>query len=113
MSTPPDDRDLQEAFARARRIEGAHAPDFHGLLRSSARRRRSWHVPAALAAAAAVVAVTLLPVQTVHRDQHVGMLVPLAEPTAFLLRTPGIDLLSSTPSLGSPAAGLDASQPTQ
>ena len=93
-----DDRDLREGFAALRRDEQGHAPPLDLLLTRRPRERRVAPIPAlamvvVLAAAAIVIGLTL----DSRRPKPVMALAEWTEPTAFLLRTPGHDLLTTVP----------------
>ena len=113
-----DGADLRAAFAAVRREDAAGAPPFEAVIAASRRgphRRRPWLVPALTGTvAAAVVAIAVLTVARRPEPRLPG--VPSFEdwtaPTDFLLRTPGMEMLETVPSLGEmptvrPLDGLD------
>jgi len=104
------DEDLRHRFTALREEAAREAPEFDGLWRQAAaargRRRRiplgTWLALAGAAGALLYAAVrrdapSALPVETVTMP----MLGQWRSPTAFLLRTPGEELLTTVPSLGS------------
>ncbi len=93
-----DDRRLREGFASLRREEQASASPLDRVLARRPRTRRIAAAPA-LAVAAAVAAVAVVIGQALEwRRPNPGMsLAEWTEPTAFLLRTPGRDLLTAVP----------------
>jgi len=119
MTLPDDDRDLRERFASLRREEEPRATPLDRLLQSAAagrvRRRREILAPVfvaatVLAALALVIGQALyLDGPTAPREPPVS-LAAWTEPTAFLLRTPGHDLLSTVPAFmrDMPAVNPDA-----
>lgn len=93
-----DDRRLREGFASLRREEQARASPLDRVLARRPRARRIVAAPA-LAVAVAVAAVAVIIGQALEsRRPDPGMsLAEWTEPTAFLLRTPGGDLLTTVP----------------
>jgi hypothetical protein len=109
------DREIGRLFEAQRAADEAAAPDLHALLgRPAARRasRSAGHVLAMVAAVAIVIvagARLLRSVATAPRDRFSGV-TTLAEwrsPTDFLLRTPGSDIWTRVPSLGSTGPAAD------
>lgn len=112
MNTQDEDRDLRESFALQRREEEKQVTDFQRLLTLSPGRGRTTFVPVALAATV-VVALVLAMGQLRHSEpvapsaaQPATHLAAWTAPTAFLLRTPGHDLISTLPVF----AGVPAQQ---
>jgi hypothetical protein len=107
MSTEGDDRDLREAFAKLRGEERARATPFAALLRA-ARERRIQEPRAAFAPILVGVAMLAASVFIAHHlfrsaPPPPGVEIALAnwvEPTAFLLKTPGQELLQTVPAFG-------------
>ncbi len=114
---PEDDRDLRELFAELRHHEQQAAPSFpHMWAAAQARRETRPRVRLALAAAAIVVLLLLWPRgRPVPAPEATPAVVRWTSPTAFLLATPGRELLSSIPALGAPVlpglSGLAPSPP--
>jgi len=134
----PDDRDLKGAFGALRERErgAGRVPDF-GVMMAEARRqagagprlevvaggghrrRLFWLGGWASAAVAAGVAALLLLGRSPSGDDEFARLVAAyatetatgewISPTAGLLDVPGMDLMRSLPSIGSPLRGLDPS----
>ncbi|HEV7516271.1 MAG TPA: hypothetical protein VGR07_08225 [Thermoanaerobaculia bacterium] len=106
MSRP--DPDLDRSFAALRRQEREEGPPFRRVWAAAGRRRRSWKArPLRLATAgAAVVAAALLSAWLVALKVPAPPYAPgpslgdWQSPTAFLLRTPGQELLREPPALG-------------
>jgi hypothetical protein len=99
-----NDRRLREAFASLRREEQAHAPPLERVLARRPSSRRVVAAPAyALAAAVAVVAVVAALALRPPRPEPAMSLAEWTEPTAFLLRTPGSDLLTTVPQFARPS----------
>jgi len=114
VSAPSDDRDLRALFESARALERGAAPPFARVLagRSSnpaPRRTALRWVALAGAAAAAVLAVARAIRSTggpTPADLELARQVSSwRSPTEFLLRVPGVDLLSAPPALGRAPAG--------
>ena len=107
MGPHDDDRDLREAFARQRLEEAARAGEFHRFIANAKARPvvHRWPVLAsALAFLAAVALAAMLgrPPDSRQRPELV-MLAEWIEPTAFLLRTPARELLTTLPEFARPA----------
>jgi hypothetical protein len=110
-SSPPRDDDLRSRFEALRRVDEKIAPEFGVLIsRASARKHRSIVLPAALAAAAVVIAIVGRRFVTgrSHPDTlgtgarpTTPSIVSWQSPTASLLQTPGLDLLRTVPTLRS------------
>jgi hypothetical protein len=118
---PDRDRELSRLFEAERRADESAAPDLDALLARRPRRRTSagrrlvlW----ATAALAALVTVAAL-LMNVRGGPH--PIAPAAEPplqladwespTAFLLDTPGSELLTEIPTLASLAANENVASP--
>ena len=104
MKRTEGDRDLHEAFAILRREDSMRDPGFRGVLE----RRRRDGAPRILAPALALTGVVAClgalvayqqTVPTTPRDSAPATLEAWSEPTAFLLRTPGHDLLTTMPAI--------------
>ena len=101
----PEDSDLKTHFANLREEDRSAAPPF-GRIAAAAitfvpRRRYSMRI--ALAALPVLAIAVMLAVRT-HRstDAVPRELAAWSSPTAFLLETPGKQLLNQTPRLGEP-----------
>ena len=104
MTRTEGDRDLHEAFAILRREDSMRDPGFRGVLE----RRRRDGAPRVLAPALMLASVVALlgalvayqqSVPTAPRDSAAPSLEQWSEPTAFLLQTPGHELLTTTPAI--------------
>jgi hypothetical protein len=117
MSGGNQDPDLREAFARLRRDDSATAPAFRTLI-DSARDRRGPRARAILAPglAVAVVVAGVLAIVAHERRSPAPPAPAFAsvwvEPTAFLLRTPGSEFLSTVPALPAPSRPQAATHPS-
>jgi len=103
MSLPEDSR-LRERFANLREEDRSAAPPFERTAAAGdavSRRRSSLRI--ALAAMPVLAITVMLAVRT-HRstDAVPRELAGWSSPTAFLLETPGKQLLNQTPRLGEP-----------
>lgn len=101
--TPDEDRDLRERFRALRTEDQAAAPALDGSLARAhgggdARRLAPYAV--ALAAAAVLVVVALLPGRDGARTSPVPSLTDWRSPTDFLLRSPGREILDTLPRFG-------------
>jgi hypothetical protein len=101
----PDDRDLRELFAELRREDHAHAGEFGSFLRARPRanpiRLSVW--AAAAAGLAVTIAVVVMSVPRSGRRTIGTPEISITEwksSTDFLLRTPGLELLRTIPSIG-------------
>lgn len=109
MNPHDDEQDLRERFARLRRADGAQAPDFRRLVDGArgARARPRSLAPALLAggviAAVGLAAIQRLAAPPVERGPTLS---EWSAPTDFLLRTPGHELLFSSPGFA-PTSPLD------
>ena len=97
-----DDRDLRERFAALRGEESRRAAGFDRVV-AHARKRRA--PPRAAAFATATFAIALVAVAWIVVSQRppapeLPMPATWREPTAFLLQTPGRELLSTLPEVG-------------
>lgn len=107
MRDGDDESDLRQAFAALRREDAKEAPTFDALVaRTPLRRGRRGLVPL-LGGLAAVSAVAV--VLVVAAGRRPGPAPPPAAsigqwiaPTDFLLRTPGYEILQTTPLIGAP-----------
>lgn len=113
------DRELGRLFQAQRAADEAAAPDLSALLaRPPARRSGRRGVAQALALVAAVAVVVLAGARVLRNvasapRETTDAIETLAEwrsPTAFLLRTPGSDIWTQMPALGS-AAHASEDQP--
>ncbi len=109
MTTRDDDRDLRERFASLRREEEPQATPLHRLIETAASgrmpRRRGALAPAlavvaVLAALGLIIGQALPPDRPAEPGKPLVSLAAWTEPTAFLLRTPGGDILSTVPEFG-------------
>lgn len=110
MTTQDTNSDLREMFSALKEEDRQLGASFRTVFgRSRLRRRetsRKWVAAASLAAAGAVIVVTL--VNTINRASPKPWMHPSLSatswraPTDFLLETPGRDLLGGIPSLGFP-----------
>ena len=136
--TTPDDKDLKSAFRALREQErgASRAPDFGVMLAEAKRqadarpqldvvvggghRRRLFWLGgwASAAVAAGVAALVLLGRGPSGEDDFARLVATYTtetasgewrSPTAGLLDVPGMDLMRSMPSIGSPLRGLDPS----
>lgn len=110
MNNRDDDRDLRETFASLRREEKAKVTAFHKLVTP---RHRVSLAPAGVFVTVLVVIGLAIGwvLQPSGRDppRSEMSLAAWSGPTAFLLHTPGHDLLSSVPAFGRalPSADLN------
>jgi len=97
----PEDSDLRTHFANLREEDRSAAPPFGWTAAAVSRRRSSLRI--ALAAMPVLAIAVLLAVRT-HQppDAVPRQLAAWSSPTAFLLETPGKQLLNQTPRLGEP-----------
>lgn len=102
MSGNGEDRDLRERFAALRREDGVRLPALRSILDRRTTRRAGSRLALAAAGAAGVAVAAVLAFQAL-RPVPQASLAQWTEPTAFLLRTPGSELLSTVPPFG---AGL-------
>lgn len=101
MSSPEDDR-LRKHFANLREEDRSAAPSFDrtvAAVGAVSRRGSSWRI--ALAALPVAAIAVMLTVRT-HRSKDAASrdLAAWSSPTAFLLETPGRQLVNQTPRLG-------------
>jgi hypothetical protein len=94
-----NDDDLRERFAQLRAEEGGAVPRFQVRMRT---RHIAWRAIAATAALLliAIVAITVRPRSTKFSDTDRAAVRSVAAwhpPTDFLLRTPGSEMLTTTP----------------
>ena len=97
----PEDSDLRAHFANLREEDRSAAPPF-GLAAAAVSPRRS-SLRIALAALPVLAIAVMLAMRT-HRSTGAAPpeLAAWSSPTAFLLETPGKQLLNQTPKLGEP-----------
>jgi hypothetical protein len=102
MSLPEDSR-LRTHFANLREEDQSAAPPFDRTAAAAAPSRRGSVLRIALAALPVLAIAVMLAVRT-HRstDAVPRELAAWSSPTAFLLETPGKQLLNRTPRLGEP-----------
>jgi hypothetical protein len=102
MNSPEDSR-LRTRFANLREEDRSAAPPFGRTVAAAASSRRSSSLRIALAAVPVLAIAVVLAVRT-HRsaDAVPRELAAWSSPTAFLLETPGKQLLNQTPRLGEP-----------
>ena len=99
-----EDSDLRTHFANLREEDRSAAPPFDWTAEAvpSVSRRNSW-LRIALAAMPLLAIAAMLAVRTHHAtDAAPRQLAAWSSPTAFLLETPGKQLLNQTPRLGEP-----------
>jgi hypothetical protein len=103
MSSPEDSR-LRKHFANLREEDRSAAPPFgRTAAAAAAPSRRGSSLRIALAAMPVLVIAAMLAVRTHRsRDAVARELAAWSSPTAFLLKTPGKQLLNQTPRLGEP-----------
>jgi hypothetical protein len=103
MSLPEEDIRLRTHFANLREKDRSSAPPFGRTAAAAAFSRRSSSLRIALAAMSALGIAAMVAVRT-HRstDSFPRELAAWSSPTAFLLETPGRQLLNQTPRLGEP-----------
>ena len=103
MSLPEEDSCLRTHFANLREEDRSSAPPFGRTAAAAAFSRRNSSLRMALAAMSALAIAVMLAVRT-HRstDTVPRELAAWSSPTAFLLETPGRQLLNQTPRLGEP-----------
>jgi hypothetical protein len=101
MSLPEDSR-LRTHFANLREEDRSAAPPFGRTAAAAPSRRRS--VLRIAVAALPVLAIAVMLAVRTHRstDAIPRELAAWSSPTAFLLETPGKQLLNRTPRLGEP-----------
>jgi peptidoglycan/LPS O-acetylase OafA/YrhL len=103
MSSPDDNR-FRRHFANLREEDRSAAPPFARIAAAApASSRRGSFVRIALAATPLLAIAVMFALRT-HRspDAIPGELTAWSSPTAFLLVTPGKQLLNQTPRLGEP-----------
>jgi hypothetical protein len=102
MSSPEDSR-LRAHFANLREEDRSAAPPFGRTAAAvaSSRRGSSWRLT--VAAVPVLAIAVMLALRTHHStDAAPHELTAWSSPTAFLLETPGKQLLNQTPKLGGP-----------
>lgn len=118
MKIDDEDRELREAFSTLRREEQAQATPLSTLLRAGSR-QRSAYSRVALAPVLAGVAILVALGLVVRHELRYSTPSPLVEvalatwvePTAFLLKTPGQELLHTMPAFGRDRAPIDLDGP--
>ena len=103
MSSPEDSR-LRTQFANLREEDRSAAPPFDRMAAATAvSPRRSYSLRIALAAMPVLAVVVMFSLRT-HRstDAVPRDITAWSSPTAFLLETPGKQILTQTPKLGAP-----------
>ena len=115
------DRELAAAFAALRQEEGAQGPPFAEMVRRGRARTGSGASPLRLrlvAAAAAAVVLAGLAARFVRRPPDPSLsaaetrsLVEWRSPTAFLLETPGHEILAAPAGWGRSVLDLDLPSP--
>jgi hypothetical protein len=106
MMRDDDEADLRQAFAALRREDAEQAPAFDGVLTAAQLRRgRRRLVPllGGLAASLAAIAIVVVAVAVRHPPSTPPRVVGIEQwtaPTDFLLRTPGREILETTPRIG-------------
>jgi hypothetical protein len=98
-----EENHLRTRFANLREEDKSAAPQFGRTVAGGVFSRRRPVIPIALAAMPVLAIVVMLAVRT-HRpaDKLPRDLAAWSSPTAFLLETPGKQLLNQTPRLGEP-----------
>jgi hypothetical protein len=103
---PQDDRDLRAAFAGLRHETSAGATPFRMPVAVPLRRAVRWHARPLVATALLAAAMVTVVVVRRHAEREAMMAPFLASttwqsPTDYLLVTPGQELLSAVPTIGS------------
>jgi hypothetical protein len=100
----PEDSDLRTHFANLREEDQSTAPPFGRTAAAApAVSRRGYFVRIAFAALPVLAIAVLLTMRTHHSTNTASLqLAAWSSPTAFLLETPGKQLLNQTPRLGEP-----------
>jgi hypothetical protein len=102
MSLPEDSR-LRARFANLREEDRSAAPPFGRTEAAAARlSRRSSFLRIALAGMPVLAIAVIFTVRTHRSTEAMRELTAWSSPTAFLLETPGKQLLNQTPRLGEP-----------
>jgi hypothetical protein len=103
MSLPEEDSRLKTHFANLREEDRSSAPPFGRAAAAAAIARRGSSLKVVLAAMSALAISVMLAVRT-HRstDASPRELAAWSSPTAFLLETPGKQLLDQVPRLEEP-----------
>lgn len=100
----PEDSDLRAQFANLREEDGSAAPPFERIANAKAASpRRRYSVQIAVAAIPILAVAAMLSLRT-HRSTNAVPrdITAWSSPTAFLLETPGKQILTQTPRLGAP-----------
>ncbi len=104
MTRDDDEDDLRQAFAALRRDDAEQAPLFEGVLTAAQLRRGRRGLVPLLGGLVASVAAIVLVVVAVRRPASTPPRMFAIErwtaPTDFLLRTPGREILQTTPRIG-------------
>jgi hypothetical protein len=102
-----EENDLRTSFANLREEDRSAAPPFGRTAAAVSYRRRSF-LPIALAAMPVLAIAVMLAVRTHRATETIPRdLAAWSSPTAFLLETPGKQLLNQTPRLGEPLLHKD------
>jgi hypothetical protein len=105
MMRDDDEADLRQAFAALRREDAEQAPPFDGVLTAQLGRGRRRLMPLLGGLAASVAAIVLVVVAVAVRHPastppQAGAIEQWTAPTDFLLKTPGREILDTTPRIG-------------
>jgi hypothetical protein len=106
MMRDDDEADLRQAFAKLRREDAEQTPPFDDVLTAAQLRRgRRRLAPLLGGLAASVAAIVLVVVAMAVRHPastrpRVAAIEQWTAPTDFLLRTPGREILETTPRIG-------------
>lgn len=111
MNTQDEDRDLREAFASQRREEEKRVTAFQRILTLSPTQSQGRGGTAVALVATFLVAIGLVVVLqrsgSVAQPEPAMQLAEWIAPTAFLLRTPGHDFVSTLPTFARTVPALD------
>ena len=114
MNTHDDDRELREAFSNLRREEQAQATPFPEFLRAATRQRAGYRrvtlapILAGVALFATLAFIGGHELRSSRPTPRVEVaLTTWVEPTAFLLKTPGQEILHSVPAFGRDPLPID------
>jgi hypothetical protein len=106
MMRDDEEADLRQAFAALRREDAEQAPPFDGVLTAAQLgrgRRRLVPILGGLAASVAAIVIVVVAVAVRHPPSTPPRVVGIEQwtaPTDFLLRTPGREILETTPRIG-------------
>jgi hypothetical protein len=103
MSSPEDSR-LRTQFANLREEDGSVVPPFERIANAKpASPRRRYSVQIAVAAIPVLAVVVMFSLRSHRSTDPVSRdITAWSSPTAFLLETPGKQILTQTPKLGAP-----------